>query len=144
MSKITTGGSFGINAKQARVLKMIADGEDMDTILMIEYNLDPRLPENKNKAKSIKCQITKWSRDPKCMECYRALIREKAMFGVAKANRVLEKTMDSGNEWAAMQASNSYLSRYGDMVMGEDTRETVIRIEGMPTLGTPNGEGDAE
>ena len=144
MAKITTGGEFGINAKQARVLSMIADGVQMDEILMVEYGLDPRLPENKNKAKSIKCQITKWSRDPKCMECYRALVRESAMFGVAKANRVLTKTMESNNEWAAMQAAQGYLARYGDAVMGEDTRETVIRIEGMPTLGTPGGEGDAE
>ena len=145
MSKITTGGSFGINAKQARVIRMIAEGKPLDWIMMVEYGLDPNNPEHKNRIKATKTQITRWTHDPKVMECYRAILRECAMYGVGKANSVLIKTMDSGNEWAAMQAAQGYLARYGDVVMGEDQKETVIRIEGMPQLGTPNAEeGDEE
>lgn len=137
---ITTGSAFGITAQQARVMRMMSEGVSKDMILRIEFKLDPsdKSPENVRKCKTAREKISNWMRSPKCQECYRAIIRESAMFGVGKANNVLIKTMDSENEWAAMQAAQGYLARYGDAVMGEESNETVIRIEGMPTLGTPN------
>ena len=38
------------------------------------------------------------------------------------------------------KAANDLLNRYWAVVMGEDDKQIVVKVEGMPDLGTPDAD----
>jgi hypothetical protein len=64
----------------------------------------------------------------------------------SRSLQVLDKQLDldpkSAKEgWLANKAANDIINKYHDSVMGVNSNEVVVRVEGMPTLGKPE---DAE
>ena len=84
--------------------------------------------------------LGKWVRDENVLAEYRRCVRDASVAAVAKAQRVLEKQLDSeaGKGFLAQNAANSILNRSYAAVMGEDKQEVTVRIVGgMPDIGMP-------
>ena len=84
--------------------------------------------------------LSKWMRDDDVIAEYQRCMRQAAVSAVAKAQRVLEKQLDSdaGKGFLAQNAANSILNRNYAQVMGEDKQEITVRIVGgMPDIGMP-------
>lgn len=48
--------------------------------------------------------------------------------------------MDDSNAWLANKAANDVLTRFGPAIMGEDDKQIVVQVQGMPELGEPVDE----
>jgi hypothetical protein len=84
--------------------------------------------------------IRRWLQNPAVQEEYRSILRASEMGIVAKARRVLDKSMSSnaGDGYLALQAAQTALQRYDNAVMGNDQQEIVVHITGgMPHVGMP-------
>ena len=91
--------------------------------------------------------IQRWLLNPAVQEEYREILKASEAGIVAKARRVLERSMDSkaGDGYIAFQASQEALRRYEPAVMGEDKQEVVLKIVGYtPTPGMPERTEEEE
>ena len=86
--------------------------------------------------------IRRWLKMPEIQAIYRDLLRESLTPMVARAQKCISDKIDSPLEWVSLQASQMAINKYSDKVLGEDDRDIVVRIEGLPDLGTPNQPED--
>ena len=56
----------------------------------------------------------------------------------------LASQMESENESVSQRAAKELIDLFADAVMKEDDREIVVRIEGMPEIGMPDGPEEAD
>ena len=146
MARIRTGYKYGVTVKEAQAARMLALGEPFDTVAYESYGSplkDPNDPKEQRRMMSkARRTLRKWLEDPRFQEVYKAIIMEIALPAYGKAVQTLSNQTQSSNEWLANKASNDVLTRFGDMVLGRNSQEVVVRIEGMPTLGTPDSYDD--
>lgn len=76
--------------------------------------------------------VRRWMEDEDVMAEYRHCLRKASIAAVAKAQRVLEKQLESeaGGGFLAQNAANSILNRSYAAVMGEDKQEITIHLTG--------------
>lgn len=89
--------------------------------------------------------IYRWMQDEDVMDEYRACLRRAAVSAVAKAQKVLERQLDSdsGKGFLAQNAANSILNRSYSAIMKEDKQEITVRIMGYtPQVGMPDRSED--
>lgn len=80
-------------------------------------------------------------RNPKFLEYYKSLVTEWSVHSVGRALTKLSKQIDSDQEWLANKAANDVLTRGIKLVGFEDENTITVKVEGMPELGTPDGDG---
>lgn len=131
---------LGLNAKQRTAADLLAKGRDEDQVVYALYGARPQYPEEKAAYTRGLRELRRWMRLPAFQELYRARVMSTALPMYGKALQTIQAQMDSENAWIAQGAAREVLTRFGDVVMGTDSKETVIRIEGMPTIGTPDAE----
>ena len=74
----------------------------------------------------------------KFQDYYKSMITEWTVHNVGKALTKLSEQIDNELPWLANKAANDILQRVPKSMLGEeDDSRVVIRIEGMPELGTP-------
>lgn len=83
--------------------------------------------------------VRRWMKDPEISGEVNEMLREKAKYRVARALQVIEEHLDHPNPWVQQSAARMMLERFGGMVLTEGGDDNVIRIEGMPKLGVPDG-----
>ena len=83
--------------------------------------------------------VRRWMKDPEISGEVNELIREKSKYRVARALQVIEEQLRHPNPWVAQSAARIILDRFGGAVLEEGSNDNVIRIEGMPKLGVPDG-----
>lgn len=135
VAKITTGSSFGLNAKQAQAARLMAEGKSVGEIVLILYGVT----RDSNRAAYDKgCRtLRKWQALPGFADCYRAIVREIAMPSYGRALNRIDKQIDDPNPWIAQGAAREVLTRFGPAIMGEDDKSITVKVEGMPVLGVP-------
>lgn len=146
MAKITTGYSFGLNARQATAARLMAEGRKLDTNFVQMCGFDIRKEDKPTEVSEYKYQkarkvIHQWMKLPGFAECYRAIVREIAMPSYGRALARIDQQIDDSNPWIAQGAAREVLQRYGPAIMGEDDQTVTVKIEGMPEIGTPDGGG---
>ncbi len=141
MAKITTGYSFGLNAKQAQAARLMAEGKTTGEIVLILYGVTR---ESDRLAYDRGCRtLRKWQAAPGFADCYRAIVREIAMPSYGRALNRIDKQIDDPNPWIAQGAAREVLTRFGPAIMGEDDKSITVKVEGMPVLGVP-GEQETD
>lgn len=106
-----------------------------------DYNV-PALAAKFGKDEST---IRRWLNNPAVLDEYRTILRSTEKGLVAKARRVIEKGMNSGEGYLALQSAQTALNRYDAAVMGEDRQEVTLRIVGYtPDVGMPDRPADEE
>lgn len=89
--------------------------------------------------------IRKWMTNEDVLAEYRRVLNVQAATSVAKARRVLDRSMESeaGNGYLALNAAQTVLARYDAEVMNKDSQEITITISGgMPEIGMPSRSED--
>lgn len=71
-------------------------------------------------------------------EYYKSLIAEWSFRYVGKAYEKLGEQIDSNQPWLANKAANDVITQAKHLVTGEDDNTVVLKVEGMPELGTPD------
>lgn len=82
-------------------------------------------------------RLRKMRKDEKFQEYYRSLVSEWSMHHVGKAYNKLAEQIDSNQPWLANKAANDVIAHSKMMLTGMDDGTMVVKVEGMPELGTP-------
>lgn len=146
MARIRTGYKYGVTIKEAQAARLLAQGEPFDNVALASYGSPMEDPNDEKEQRKMlnkaRRTLRKWMQDPRFQEVYKAIIMETVLPAYGKAIETLSTQTQSTNEWLANKASNDVLTRFGDMVMGRESQEVVVRIDGMPALGTPDSYDD--
>lgn len=90
-------------------------------------------------------KAAEWMRHAEVRGLVVTLLRGKAQYHVAKALKVTFELLDDPNPWVRMNAARMLIERQGAFLSaGEESEENVIRVEGLPRLGVPDGTIGAE
>ena len=90
------------------------------------------------KMRAAKERLSRLRKDEKFQEYYRTLIQEWSFHHVGKAYNKLVEQIDSDQPWLANKAANDVLTQSKQLITGMDDNSIVVRVEGMPELGTPD------
>lgn len=95
-------------------------------------------PEKTDKQiKNAKQRLRNLRRDEKFQEYYGTLVQEWSLHHVGKALIKLTEQIDSNMPWLANKAANDVLTHSKQMISGMDDNTVVVKVEGMPELGSP-------
>lgn len=84
--------------------------------------------------------MCRWRKHPMYDQVWKEELRSQNYDDIRKAMDVLRDGLKSNDKWLAMQSAINLISNATKRVYaGEDTAVTV-KIEGMPDIGTPDGE----
>lgn len=147
MAKVTNGHSFGLNVKEALICTLDAYGTKEEEILRVHYGITETSTPTEKRLASTK--FHKLRGKPGYADCYRSIVNREMLGLYSRSLQVLDKQLDldpkSAKEgWLANKAANDVINKYHDTVMGVNSNEVVVKVEGMPTLGKPedaDGEG---
>lgn len=126
-------GVYRMNGKQHIAASMEAQGKSDDEILLVCFG-EAKSAVEKNRQKR---QLKKWRDLDEYQDAYRKTVRAIAGSVYGKALAKICEQIDSDNPWVAQNAAREVLSRYGDILMGKEDKSITVKIDGMPTLGTP-------
>lgn len=121
-----------LSAEQLECARLAASGEYTQAMIAAHLGKSP-------------CTIWNWMQDERVLEEFRRILNAQASTAVAKARRVIEKSMDSdaANGYLALNAAQTALARYDDEVMNKEDKEIRIVITGgMPEIGMPKRPDD--
>lgn len=142
MGKITTGYTYGCTRQQVTAAQMIADGHTLDDIIMVLWGVSKQSDRATYERGYRK--LKKWQADEAFQKLHSAILKESVMPLVGRAVNRIGKQIDDPNPWVAQGAAREVLSRFGGGIMGEDDKSITIRVEGMPQIGTPDQDDDAD
>lgn len=130
-------GVYRMNGKQHIAAAMEAQGKSDDEILLVCFGeAENAVAKNRQKR-----QLKKWRELDEYQDAYRRTVRAIAGAVYGKALAKISEQIDSDNPWVAQNAAREILSRYGDILMGKEDKSITVKIDGMPTLGTPEDNG---
>ena len=102
----------------------------------------PEKTETDNKLRAAKQRLRNLRRDEKFQEYYRSIITEWSVHNVGKALSKLSEQIDSNQPWLANKAANDVILQSKTLISGADDNTVVVKVEGMPELGSPEEEDD--
>lgn len=108
---------------------------------MTDREIIHELWPDKTDEKGIRaCQqrLKRLRQNEKFQEYYRSLVQEWSVHHVGKAFNKLVEQIDSNQPWLANKAANDVIQHSKQMLTGMDDGTMVVKIEGMPELGTPD------
>lgn len=107
---------------------------DEEIIMKIWPKTEPNQMQNK------RYRLRNLRRDEKFQEYYRSIITEWSVHNVGKALHKLSDQIDSEKPWVANKAANDVLLHSKALMTGADDNTVVVKIEGMPEMGSPEDE----
>ena len=126
---------FGLTRNQTKAAKMLANDCSKDEIFEQVFNVgkDADVGDRMSAGRT----LAKWMEQDAFQECFRREVKALGVKFVPKALMKLYRQLDSENEWIVNKAANDILAKMMPYMMGEDSNEVVIRVEGAPKLGIP-------
>ena len=123
---------------QKAAARMLARGESEADILACIFKVGAEAtPYQKNKALT---QLRKWTKNQKFKEYYREVTNDIALAAVGSANMEIYKQLKSNNPWIVNKAANDIINKAFPLLFGEEEKNIVVKVEGMPALGTPDAD----
>ena len=128
-----------LTVEQDRFVRMEANGYTTAEIILEMYGMkredDPKAYHN------LECKLSNWRDHPKYEETWKDEVRKQDFKDYITARQVLRRSMRQEKDgWLAMQSAVNAMNNSSKRIyQGEDNAVTV-KIEGLPDLGTPDGE----
>ena len=128
-----------LTVEQDRFVRMEANGYTTAEIILEMYGMkredDPKAYHN------LECKLSNWRDHPKYEETWKDEVRKQDFKDYITARQVLRRSMKQEKDgWLAMQSAVNAMNNSSKRIyQGEDNAVTV-KIEGLPDLGTPDGE----
>lgn len=142
MAKITTGSTFGITKQQLLAVQLMADGHSLDDIAICVFDCrdEKGVYNDPAKVRKAKAKLVQWRRSEKVQAAYKALLLEGMMPAIAQAANKLVQQISDPQAWLANKAANDVLTRFMPQLFQSDSNTIVVKVEGMPQLGTPEND----
>lgn len=139
MSKLTTGYTLGITKDQFRAVTYLAEGWPYERIACAIWDVtDGNGRTDAEKMKKAKKKLGEWFHSPKVMEAYRTYVKDEMLPVIMRSLKRIDAQIDDENGWLSNKAANDILTRYGNILFGEEDKTVRVQIVGMPELGEPD------
>lgn len=87
------------------------------------------------------CKLSRWRDHPKYEETWKDEVRKQDFKDYITARQVLRRSMRQEKDgWLAMQSAVNAMNNSSKRIYAGEDSAVTVRIEGMPDLGTPDGE----
>jgi len=125
-----------LQAWQITAAEMMFQGHTNDDIIRAVW------PKTKPSSFTYKRKMLRdLLKDETFMEYYRSIITEWTVHSTGPALKKLRSQLDSEKEWLANKAANDIINQSKMVITGADDNTVVVKLEGMPELGSPNENG---
>lgn len=126
-----------LQAWQITVADMMFHGATNDDIIRTVW---PKTkPQNFSYKRKMLRELLK---DETFMEYYRSIITEWNVHAIGPALKKIREQVDSDKEWLANKAANDIINQNKLIMTGADDNTVVIKMEGMPEMGSPDDQSD--
>jgi hypothetical protein len=125
-----------LQAWQIRVAELTFQGKPDEYIAKEIFNTgdDPK------KIANARSRLRNLRRNEHFQEYYRSIITEWTVHNVGRALQKLSQQIDDPNGWLANKAANDVITQSKKAITGADENTVVLKIEGMPEIGSPTDE----
>jgi hypothetical protein len=93
--------------------------------------------DDERKIRNGKSRLRNLRKNEVFQDFYRSIINEWSVHHVGKALLTIAKQMEDKNAWLANKAANDVITQSKSLITGMEDNSVVIKVEGMPELGTP-------
>ena len=126
-----------LQAWQMTAAELMWQGKSNEEIVAILWpNAD-----TKGKKEQKRKLLRKLPENETFMEFYRGIIQQWTINSVGPALQKIRSQMDSEKEWLANKAANDIIQQSKLVMTGADDNTVVVKLEGMPDLGSPDDNG---
>lgn len=133
---------FGLNARQAQICRLEAEGHTYPEIMLAVFGL-PESERGGTKWRSASHKIQAARHVRGYGEMYQEIVRDAAFQQHGYAMQKIVSQIDDSNGWLAQNAAREVLNRTTPIIFGKEDNSVVVRFEGMPDIGTPEPEEDS-
>lgn len=126
-----------LTAEQDRFVRMEANGYTSEEIIKELFNVT----KEDDQYHACECKLSRWRDHPKYEEVWKEEVRKQDYRDYITARTVLRRSMKQEKDgWLAMQSAVNALNNSGKRIYQDEDSAVTVRIEGMPDIGTPDGE----
>jgi hypothetical protein len=128
-----------LTVEQDRFVRMEANGMTSPEIILELWGM--KKEDDPKEYHNLECKLSRWRDHPRYEEVWKEEVRKQDFQDYIIARKVLRKSMKQEKDgWLAMQSAVNAMNNSSKRIyQGEDSAVTV-KIEGLPDLGTPDGE----
>lgn len=127
-----------LTIEQERFIRMEANGFSTPEIIWDIWQM--READDPKKYHNYECKLSRWRKHPKYEECWKDEVRKYDFSDYTKARKTLRKSMDNDDKWLAMQSAVNVMNTTGKRIFGAEENTVTVQIQGMPEIGSPDGE----
>ena len=104
---------------------------------LTDEEIGTKLWGDKISASTKKRRLKQLREEEKFQEYYKTLVSEWSIHHVGRALSRIAHQIDDVNGWLANKAANDVLTQSKLFMTGADDNQIVVKVEGMPELGSP-------
>lgn len=130
------GPKADLTVQQDQFIRMEANGLSSPDVIKALWGVSPGEPT----YHSLECKLSRWRKHPRYEEVWKDEVRKNSFKDYVKATNTLRKSMDSDDQWLAMQSAINVMGNAGKRVFGNEDNTVTVQITGMPDIGSPDAE----
>ena len=127
-----------LTVDQDRAVRMEANGYTTPEIILAIWGL--KEADNPKEYHNYECKLSRLRKHPMYLETWKDEVGKVSIKLMNKGLKKIMAQMDANEPWLANKATNDGVNFARSRVFAEEDRAVTVKIEGMPDIGTPDGE----
>lgn len=128
-----------LTAQQELFIRLSAQGKTRPEILKEVFNIDSSTM-TKNELAKYDMKMTRWRKLPEFESIWKDEVKNILYGCTAEAIQVIKGQLREDIPWLKNKAANDLLNYGKQQIYGDEERAVHVKIEGMPEIGSPDGD----
>ena len=128
-----------LTAQQELFIRLSAQGKTRPEILKEVFNIDSSTM-TKNELAKYDMKMTRWRKPPEFESIWKDEVKSILYGCTAEAIQVIKGQLREDIPWLKNKAANDLLNYGKQQIYGDEERAVHVKIEGMPEIGSPDGD----
>ena len=128
-----------LTAQQELFIRLSAQGKTRPEILNEVFNIDSS-KMTKEELNKYDMKMSRWRKLPEFESIWKDEVKSILYGCTAEAIQVIKGQLREDIPWLKNKAANDLLSYGKQQIYGDEERAVHVKIEGMPEIGSPDGD----
>jgi len=128
-----------LTGQQELFIRLSAQGKNREEILKAVFDIDIATTPD-NKIHNADCKMSRWRKLPEFESIWKDEVKNILYGCTAEAIQVIKGQLREDIPWLKNKAANDLLNYGKQQIYGDEERAVHVKIEGMPEIGSPDGE----
>ena len=128
-----------LTGQQELFIRLSAQGKNREEILKAVFDIDIATTPD-NKIHNADCKMSRWRKLPEFESIWKDEVKNILYGCTAEAIQVIKGQLREDIPWLKNKAANDLLNYGKQQIYGDEERAVQVKIEGMPEIGSPDGE----